>query len=239
MSIELLERGAAALAPFLHEVVFVGGATIVLWITDPAAPAPRPTLDVDVVVEILSRPALHRFEARLRAKGFAEDSSSAVICRWRFHDRIDDDLIVDVMPSEAGLMGFANRWQGAALGHATERSLPSGAVIRAITPPYLVATKLEAFRGRGRGDHLRSQDLEDIVLLADGRAELVDEVLAAPDEACAFVSSELAALLAEARFIDAVHGFVRPDAANQARADAEVLPRLRAIAAASDRHRPK
>jgi len=48
MSIDLLERGAAALGELVDEVVFVGGATIALWITDPAAPPPRPTKDVDV-----------------------------------------------------------------------------------------------------------------------------------------------------------------------------------------------
>jgi hypothetical protein len=49
MSIELLERAAEDLAPFLDDVVFVGGATVTLWMTDPAAAEPRPTKDVDVV----------------------------------------------------------------------------------------------------------------------------------------------------------------------------------------------
>lgn len=55
MSIELLERAAEDLAPFLDDVVFVGGATITLWMTDPAAAEPRPTKDVDVVVEVENR----------------------------------------------------------------------------------------------------------------------------------------------------------------------------------------
>ncbi|HEY4812961.1 MAG TPA: hypothetical protein VIH71_18075 [Solirubrobacteraceae bacterium] len=59
MSVELLERAAQALEPVLGEVVFLGGASIVLWITDPAAPAPRPTEDVDVVIEVTSRAAFH------------------------------------------------------------------------------------------------------------------------------------------------------------------------------------
>ncbi len=36
-----------------RQVVFVGGATVELWITDAAAPAPRPT--IDVIVEVSSR----------------------------------------------------------------------------------------------------------------------------------------------------------------------------------------
>jgi hypothetical protein len=55
MSVELLELAAVALGDLLDEVVFVGGATVGLWITDPAAPAPRPTKDVDVIVEVTSR----------------------------------------------------------------------------------------------------------------------------------------------------------------------------------------
>jgi hypothetical protein len=184
VSIELLERAAAALGPMLDEVVFLGGASVTLWITDPAAPAPRPTKDVDVVVEVVSRAALHDFEARMRRQGFAEDTTSTVICRWRFDDGTEDHLILDAMPANASLVGFDNRWQGVALPHAEERRLPSGVVIRAISPPYLLATKLEAFRGRGRGDHLASHDLEDVVMLVDGREELVDES-PAPRTRCA------------------------------------------------------
>lgn len=82
MSIAMLERAAQVLDPFLDEVAFVGGATIALWITDPAAPEPRPTKDVDVVVEVASRLAWHNFEERLRAQGLRNGSSSQVICRW-------------------------------------------------------------------------------------------------------------------------------------------------------------
>jgi hypothetical protein len=41
MSIELLELAAAALGELLDEVVFVGGATVGLLITDRAGPAPE------------------------------------------------------------------------------------------------------------------------------------------------------------------------------------------------------
>jgi hypothetical protein len=206
MSIALLERAARELAAFLDEVAFVGGATVALWITDPAAPAPRPTKDVDVVVEVASRLEWHDFEARLRAHGIRPDMSSSVICRWRAGE--GDELLLDVMPSDAALLGFENRWQRPALDHAVTRSLPSCRSIRAISPPYLVATKLEAWKGRGRGDHLRSHDLEDIIALVDGRAELVAEVAAAPEDLRAFLAQEIGALLEQPRFLDTVDGTV-------------------------------
>src|ERR1019366_1855804 len=154
MSVELLQRAAQALEPVLSDVVFLGGASIVLWITDPAAPAPRPTKDVDVVVEVTSRAAFHAFEERLRSLGFKEDQEDGIICRWRHRD---NDLILDAMPADAAILGFENRWQGASIPHAVKRVLPSGATI--------LATRTEAFNGRGHEDFLGSRDIGDMISL--------------------------------------------------------------------------
>src|ERR1044072_7594747 len=79
---------------------------------------------------------------------------------------------------------------------------------RAISPPYLLATKLEAWNGRGGGDHLRSHDLEDVIALVDGRAEIVDEVGNAPDDLVSFLSREITTLLDQPRFLETVDGTV-------------------------------
>jgi hypothetical protein len=227
VSIDLLERGARALGDLLDEVVFVGGATLVLWISDPGAPPPRPTRDVDVVVEIISRPALHRFEKRMRAVGFREDVHGGLTCRWRHRD--DAELILDAMPTRAELLGFGNRWQAEAVPHAWRRTLPSGAEIRAASPAHLLASKLEAFNGRGRDDMLMSRDLDDIVSLLDGRPELVGEVAAAPANVRGFLSEGFRRLLADADFRDALLGLVRPDDASQRRVADIIVPRMRAV----------
>ena len=225
MSIELLELAADALGPLLDEVAFVGGATVTLWITDPGAPPVRPTKDVDVVVEVATRSAFHDFEARLRKRRFSEDQEDGVICRWRH----SGGLILDAMPSEPGILGFDNRWQSAAIPHAKARELPSGATIRAVSPPYLLATKLEAFKGRGNRDFLGSRDFGDVIALIDGREELVDEVAHAPADVRDYVGHELRALLAAPRFFDGLFGALRPDAGSQARADSVVMPRLTSL----------
>lgn len=226
MSTELLELAADALGELLEEVVFVGGATVTLWITDPGAPPIRSTKDVDVVVEVTSRRGFREFERRLRARGFSEDQEGGVICRWRHRG----GLILDAMPSDPSILGFANQWQGAGIPHAAERQLPSGAVIRAVSPPYLLATKLEAFKGRGERDFLASHDFDDIFALVDGREEVVDELASASADVRDYLSSEVAAMLSDPRFADALFGMLRPDRASQARAETVVLPRLRAIA---------
>jgi hypothetical protein len=223
MSVELLERAADALKPLLSEIVFLGGASIVLWITDPAAPTPRPTKDVDVVVAVTSRTGFHAFEGRLRALGFNEDQEDGIICRWRHRD---SDLILDAMPTEAAILGFENRWQGASIPHAVERTLPSGTTIRAAPPAYLLATKVEAFNGRGREDFLGSRDFGDMIALIDGREELPVEVQHCEPELRAYLGSELERLGAHPRFREGVSGALQADLASQARAEAVVLPRL-------------
>jgi hypothetical protein len=226
MSLELLELGAEALGPLVEEAVFVGGASVVLWITDPAAPPPRPTNDVDVIVEVTGRWGYEQFSKRLRAQGFAEDIESRVICRWR-HARLD--LTLDAMPTDPTILGFSNRWQAPALPHAVERGLPSGVLIRAITPPYLLATKLEAFADRGRDDLLGSHDFEDAISLINGRDALAEEVRAAGDDLRVYLAQQITQLQAIPRFDEWVAGALRPDAANQARVEAIVLPRLAEI----------
>lgn len=46
-NIRMLELAAEHLGDLLDEVVFVGGATVELWITDEAAPEFRPTDDIE------------------------------------------------------------------------------------------------------------------------------------------------------------------------------------------------
>lgn len=226
MSIELLELAASTLGDLLHEVVFLGGATVTLWITDPGAPPVRPTKDVDVVVEATTRSAFHAFEDRLRALRFAESQQGGVICRWR-HSATG--LILDAMPADPSILGFANRWQSAAIPHSVKCQLASGISIRAAPPPYLLATKVEAFKARGREDFVASPDFGDIIALVDGREELVAEVIAADAELRAYLAEELSLLIDHPQFPDGIFGSLRPDAASQARAEVVILPRLRAM----------
>jgi predicted nucleotidyltransferase len=227
VSIYLIEQAARALGPLCAEAVFLGGASIALWMTDPGAPAPRPTKDVDVVLDIASRLAYEHFSQRMRAQGFTEDSTSKVICRWR---HIQSDLLLDAMPVNPAILTLESRWHAAAVLHADNRTLPSGATIRAATPPFLLATKLEAFADRGRDDPIASRDLEDIVTLLDTRAETVSETHAAPADLRTYIAHQLAELQKLPDFLTFVSGMVRPDDASQARVEAIVLPRLHALA---------
>lgn len=102
----LFESVVRLLAPVLDDLVFVGGCTTGLFITDPAAAGTRPTVDVDAIVDIASYAGYAALADRLRALGLGEDSSpGAPMCRWR-----RDGVVVDVMPVDERILGFSNRW---------------------------------------------------------------------------------------------------------------------------------
>lgn len=218
-----VELVARALGEAWQEFVLVGGCAAGLLITDQARPPVRATIDVDLAVEVATKADYYNnVHDQLVRLGFKETGD--VVCRWRC-----GELIVDVMPTEQNILGFANRWYGPAVRTAATVELPSGAKIKIITAPLFVATKLEAFFGRGQGDFVQSHDIEDIVNVVDGRAEWVDETAAADEELRAYLRDELESLLLTADFLDAIPGHLRPDAASQARREI-IIQRLRAVA---------
>ena len=95
--------------------------------------------------------------------------------------------------------------------------LPSGRRINLIAAPAFVATKLEAFKGRGNNDFLMSHDLEDIVTVVDGRQILAEEVRQAPQELREYLATEFGSLIANPAFLDALSGHLPGDSASQAR----------------------
>jgi hypothetical protein len=123
-----------------------------------------------------------------------------------------DGLKVDFMPDDEAVLGFTNRWYALGLTTAVDHQLADETKIRILTPPLFLATKLEAFRGRGNGDLLASRDLEDILILLDGRKSLSDEIAAGPKEVRQYVQQELNTLAQYADFEIAVVGNMRGDA---------------------------
>lgn len=210
---EYLIKTATLLRPLLDELVFVGGAVTGLLITDAAAGEPRVTIDVDAIAEIRSYAEYSAFGERLRALGFTEDiSEDAPVCLW-----VQQQVILDVMPLDENILGFSNRWYRTAMSASQTHRIAADLDIRIIPAPYFLATKLEAFRGRGQDDLFASKDLEDIVTVADGRPSLVSEVEREPEDLIGFLRTEIGGLIANPRFEDALAGYLLPDALSQAR----------------------
>ena len=224
-NLERLVGTARLLRPLLGNLVFVGGCVTGLLITDEAADQPRTTLDVDAIVEITTYAEYTAFGERLRALGFAEDGSEgAPLCRW-----VSGGRILDVMPLEEKILGFSNRWYRPAMESAVVRRLAKDLEIRMVTAPFFLATKLEAFRGRGKGDFFGSHDLEDLIAVVDGRASLVAETREDAAVLGAYIRAEIGRLLAQTGFRDALPGYLLPNAASQRRIGI-VLQRLQELA---------
>ncbi len=184
---------ARALGPdLLAKVAFVGGCTTGLLLTDAFSKQQvRHTDDVDLIVHVVGHVGLASLQAQLVGCGFShsmEDDSP--ICAMRL-----GQLRVDFMPDDVAVLGFTNRWYAQALHSALPFALPDGQVIRLLTPAFFVATKLEAYLGRGNNDPLGSRDVEDILTLVDGRAELVQDLQTAGLELRSFVATELRRLM--------------------------------------------
>jgi hypothetical protein len=207
---------AAKLKPLLPDIVFVGGCATGLLITDPGASPVRASDDVDVIVEVASYAEYARFSKRLRSLGFSEDSSDgAPICRW-----LIDQMKLDVMPTNKRILGFSNRWYKPAIEAASVITL-DGHKLRIVTGPYFIATKVEAFRGRGKGDFYASSDLEDIINVLDGCPSIVDDIAGAPARLRGYIAREVGRLLDNPEFLNALPGHVAGDQISQAR-----IPRI-------------
>jgi len=225
-NVQMLDVVAARLGEDLcRELVFVGGAVAGLLISDPAQPAIRPTEDVDLLAQVLARSDYYALEQQLRARGFEQDMRpQAPICRW-----LVDGVIVDVMPTIPEVLGFANRWYPLAMQTAWPAQLPSGRSVQVISAPAFVATKLEAFAGRGKADYLFSHDLGDLISVIDGRESLMDELLASAPDLQVGIAIEIGQLLSARAFHDSLPGHLPGDAASQARLP-DLLGKLERIA---------
>jgi predicted nucleotidyltransferase len=223
-NLELLKVAAKLLESVLDELVFVGGCATGLLVSDEAAAEVRPTFDVDAIAEITSYVEYTTFGERLHELGFTEDASEgAPTCRWHH-----GEIKLDLMPLDEKILGFSNRWYKSAMDSAQEYEIERDIRIRVVTAPYFCATKLEAFRGRGKGDYLASHDLEDLLTVVDGRPELLDELQSASENVRSYIAGAIGQMLKSRQFIDALPGYLLPDSASQARIN-QLLARLAQI----------
>lgn len=203
-NLALLSAMAQALGPLRERMVFVGGCATGLLLTNPAAAGVRPTEDVDAIVEVASLADYHALQPLLAERGFKqtmEDNTPPF--RW-FWNRLQLDLV----PVDERVLGFANRWYRPGFAAAVTTELAPGLALRHLDAPHFLATKFEAFNDRGKRDVYASHDLEDIITVIDGRAELVDELAAANAEVRDHVIAQVRALLAHPELPNALPGIV-------------------------------
>jgi hypothetical protein len=126
---KMIEGVARALeADLLERMAFLGGCAAGLLITDELTrESVRYTEDVDLVVEAVTFGEWTRLEHALVNRGFRRSPEDDVVCRMRL-----GTLIVDFMPTDERVLGFANRWYALALATAERYPLTPEVTIRLV-----------------------------------------------------------------------------------------------------------
>jgi hypothetical protein len=202
INISRLKAVATILSDFKEEIVFVGGATVSLYASRPELTTIRVTDDVDVVVELISTGEYYRFQETLISLGFQHDKNAPIISRFLYKG-----LKVDFMPTDPTILGFSNRWYPEGIREKVNVDL-GGTSIYIFPAAYFIASKMEAFLGRGEGDLFASHDLEDIIYLLDHRPTLKEELLTSPADVRVYLFEHFGDLRKQLHFEEALLGHV-------------------------------
>lgn len=196
----VIKKIALALGELNEQVIYVGGATVGLYIDDAAAEDVRPTKDVDISLSIASIAELEQIREELIRKSFKQTAEDNVICRFRY-----DDVKVDVMNTKAIGWAPANPWF--AQGYAMKETIVvEGQTIQILPLPYFLATKFAAYNDRGKNEPRTSHDFEDIVYVLDNRMDIVEQLINAPEDVKLFLKSELERIFSDSTKKEAISG---------------------------------
>ena len=159
-----------ALGELRKDTVFVGGATVSLY-ADRMTEEVRPTDDIDILVELWSRWDYAALEEKLRQLGFTNDTTAKFVGRY-----IIEGVIVDLMPVSEDILGFSNIWYADGFKAAIEKEIDEFHTVKIFPAPYFIASKIEAFKNRGKADGRSSTDFEDIIFVLENRNSIWDEM---------------------------------------------------------------
>jgi len=197
---EVIRTIAFALGEMNERVVFVGGATITLYINDPAADDVRPTKDVDISLDIATLGDLESIREELIRKGFKQSPEDEVICRFRY-----EDIKVDVMSTKAVGWAPANPWFSPGFVQREPVDIKDQ-TIQIMPLPYFLASKFSAYNDRGAKDPRTSHDFEDIIYVLDNRADIVQQLAKLPDDVRPYLEAQLQRILDDRVVQEAVLG---------------------------------
>lgn len=191
VNIAVLTEVATALQKLNREVVYVGGAVVSIYVTDEAADEVRPTQDVDLFLEIVSVADLENVREQLTVLGFLQSADDDVICRFRYRN-----YKVDVMSTQEVGWAPANPWFAAGMNNTKRITIAPNLTIQVLALPYFLASKFEAFHGRG-ADARQSHDVEDIVYVLDSNNAWETEIATAPDDVKNYLLQQLQILITD------------------------------------------
>lgn len=162
---QIIKKVATALGELNDEVIYVGGATVSLYINDPAAEDVRPTKDIDISLSVVTINELEDIREKLTTKGFIQSAELDVICRFKF-----EDILVDIMNTAPISWAPANPWFKKGFENFEKIQIDQS-TIRIMPFTYFLASKFTAYEDRGDEDPRFSHDIEDITYILDNRTD--------------------------------------------------------------------
>lgn len=169
INLKIVEKVASTLGELNDEVIYVGGAVVSLYATDPGAEQPRPTKDIDISVQISTFSEMDVLREKLATKKIYPAPSEKIMYRYSY-----EDILIDFIPYEATPLGPTNSW----LKPGFKKAYPvkiGNIHINILPVGMFLATKWEAFKSRGNDPRL-SHDFEDIIYIIDNNMNLIDDV---------------------------------------------------------------
>lgn len=199
---------AGLLDQLREDVVFVGGATVSLY-SDTAASEVRPTDDVDVIVELATYHGYAELDERLRLLGFLNDAESGVVCRYQING-----ITVDIMPTHPEVIGFSNKWYPAGFKEAISIKVDDRN-IKIFPLPFFIASKLEAFKSRGKRNYLFSSDFEDIVYVLENNSQAQELLLNTKPDVLLYLRRAFGEMLIDPDFEEGLISHLEPNTSAQ------------------------
>ena len=203
INIAVVSEIARALGDLKDRMIFVGGSIISLYTDDPASDEIRPTADVDMAISVLNYPVWTELQEELLSLGFSPNSQATHINRLFFND-----IPVDIIPVEEGIIGETNRWYQVGLNSVLEHDV-NGVVIKIFSAPVYLATKFEAFNGRG-SDLRTSHDIEDIIYILDNRTTIVKEINESETSVNTFIKEQLQQIINSGMLDEVLMAHIHP-----------------------------
>jgi len=200
INIGVIKKIARALGELNEQVIYVGGATVGLYINDPAADDVRPTKDVDISLSIATIAELEKIRVELTRRKFTQTAEDNVICRFRY-----EDVKIDVMNTKSIGWAPANPWF--APGFALKEKIKIEEQMIQILPlPYFLASKFAAYNSRGKNEPRTSHDFEDIIYVIENRTDIAEHIIAAPEDVKPFLLKEFESILKDRAKQEAILG---------------------------------
>lgn len=203
INIATIAEIAEALQELKDQMVFIGGAVISVYTDDLSADEIRPTADIDLTINLLNYADWIQKQERLAELGFSPDPNGQAIISYLYKG-----ISVDIMPSEDGPVGPANKWYKIGFENLWTTEV-NGLSIRIFSAPCYLATKFEAFNNRGT-DYRTSHDFEDIIYVLDNRTTIVEEISQDHPEIRQFIKEEFTKIYKSTNFIEIVSCHIHP-----------------------------